>query len=224
MVADDILCICLLHCAVEIGDMEETFVSLCVLRTLFCREKGIQFSCDKDCIEHFVLGVSRVDVAPLDVDLRTCSIEVLILKLANLSTIESVGIFGPEFFYVEVVNTASDLLVRGEADLDIAVFEFRMGHDILYGCHNLCHTGFVICAEQGSAVCSDDGVPFVARKFGEILHSEVYPFLCIDGDVLTIVILDNLRFDTCARCVRGSVYVGDKAKCRDLFPLCIRWD
>jgi hypothetical protein len=65
------------------------------------------------------------DAGDLDVD--AIGGEGLVVDLADTSAIQRVGEGGAEFCDVDLVGTASDLLVGGEEDLDGAVPDFRVG-------------------------------------------------------------------------------------------------
>jgi len=155
VVADDVLDVGLLDHPRELGDVDESVIALGVLGSLPYGEHVVELGRDKYCIEHLVLGVARVDVAALDVQLGGRGVEVLVLEFADGASVHGVGVFGTELSHVEMVYPAADFLVGGEADLDGTVLEFRMFHDVLGGGHDFGHSGLVVGSEQGVAVGGD---------------------------------------------------------------------
>ena len=83
-------------------------------------------------------------VASLDVDLGAGGVEVLVLQLANLATVHGICVAGTKFLHVELHHAATDFLVGGESDLDFAVLELRVFHDVLCGIHDLGHARLVV--------------------------------------------------------------------------------
>ena len=109
-----------------------------------------------------------MDVAALDADRCSGSIEVFIFKLSDLASVEGVGIFRSEFRNVELHDSAADLLVRSESDLDLSMLEFRMLYDVLYRIHDLRDTGLVVRSEEGRSVCGDQCLALVKLELREL--------------------------------------------------------
>ena len=57
----------------------------------------------------------------------------------------------------------ADLLVGGEGDAELAVGA-ALGKEDLGGGQNLCHTGLVVCAQQGGAVGGDQSLTLEAGQ------------------------------------------------------------
>ena len=88
-----------------------------------------------------------MDIAALDVNLGSSSVEVLILQLTDFAAIHGIGVFGAELLHVKLHHTATDFLIRRETDLDFTVLEVGMLHHVLGGIHDFGHTRFVVGAE-----------------------------------------------------------------------------
>ena len=151
-----------------------------------------------------------MDIAALNADCRSGCIEVFIFKLSNSASVECVGIFSSESGHIEFHHTASDFLVRSEADLYISVLEFRMFHDILYGIHDLSYAGLVVGSKKCRAVCSDECLTLILEHFRKFGRLETQSRHSLEGDFATVIILYDLRLHIIARCIGGSVNMGDK--------------
>ncbi len=93
--------------------------------------------------------------------------EGLVLDLAEVGTVQGVGVVGAEGLDVEVLGAAADLLVGGEADADRAVQEIRVVLQPRHEGHDLGDAGLVVGAEQRRAVGVDEGVTdALARDWG----------------------------------------------------------
>ena len=175
--------------------MEEAFIAACVLRTLIYREEGVELHSDEDGVLHLALSCTRVYVASLDTDCGSGCIEILIFKLADLASVEGVGILGSEFRNVELHDSAADLLVRCESDLDLSVLEFRMLHDVLYCVHDLSDTGLVVRSEEGSSVCGDKRLALVKLELRELRWLEAEARHALERDLAAVIVFDDLRLD-----------------------------
>ena len=147
MVTDDVRHVRFFDRAVDFGEVEEAFVALREARTLLDRQHPIEFHRDEHRVDHLVFTVAWVDVAALDVDFGSSGVEVFILQLANFAAVHSVGVFCTEFFHIELHHTATDFLVRGEPNFDLAMLEVGVFHHILCGIHDFGHARFVIGTE-----------------------------------------------------------------------------
>ena len=116
---------------------------------------------DEGCVLHLSFSSARVYIAALDLDCSSCCIEVLILEFSDLTAVHCVCILSAELSYVELHDAAADLLVRSESDLDLAVLELWVLHDILHCIHDLSDTRFVIRSKKSGSVSCDDGLAFI---------------------------------------------------------------
>ena len=196
--------------------MEETLVAAGVFRSLLYREKRVQFHSDEDGVEHLALCVARVYVAALYLHCCSGCVEVLILELSDLAAVHCVCVFRAEFRDVELYDSTSDLLVWSETDLDFAVLELRVLHYILHCVHDFSYSGLVVCSEQGCAVCGDEGLALVLGHFREVCNCQSQARNTFELHVASVVVLDDLRLDVCARRVRGGVDMRDESDCRNI--------
>ena len=197
--------------------MEEAFITFGVFRPLLDRKKSVELHSDKDGVLHLSLCGTRMHVASLDADGSSCGIEVFILKFADLTSVECVGILCSELCNVEFDYSAADLFVRSESDLDISMFEFRMFHHILHGSHDLCDSGLVVRSEESRSVSGDEGLSLVEAEFREFAWLEAQAGHSLERNISTVVVLDDLWLDVVSRCVRSCVCVGDESDCRYIF-------
>ena len=144
-------------------------------------------------------------VAALNIYRCRGGVEVLILQFAFISAVHRVGEVGAESLHVEVIDTAADLLVGGEAYAYLAVAYLGMCHEIL-GCgHDLGTARLVIGPEQRRAVGMDDGVTLEERQLGKIRH--MHRQRGIELYVAAVVILYDVRMHILAAHVGRGVDV-----------------
>ena len=77
MVADDVRHFRLFHGAFDMREQVKSLVILRVLGTLRGGQHTVEFHSDELGVHHLVLGISRMDVLALDVDVGTGGVEVL---------------------------------------------------------------------------------------------------------------------------------------------------
>ena len=209
VVADDVAQRSPLHRAVHTDAVVETFVALGVLRTLGGGQHRLQFARHVDGVDHLRLGVARVDVAALNLDLRARGVEVLVFQFAFHAAVNGVGEIGAEGFHVEEIHAPAHLLVGREADADLAVFHLGVRQQIFRGGHDFRHARLVVGAQQRRAVGVDQRVPLEEGQLRELrnLHRQ----LAVQGDVAAVVLLDHAGFHLLAAHVRRGVHVGDEA-------------
>ena len=168
VVTDDVGDVSLLDRSVEPDDMEEPFVPFGIFRSLLDRQQSVQFRRYQNGVLHLALGVARMHIPSLNMYLRRSRVEILELQLSDLAAIHRVGIFSPELLDIELNDSASDLLVWREPDLDLTVLELRMLHDVLHRVHNLRHTGLVVRAKQRGSVRGDQRLTHVVKHLREL--------------------------------------------------------
>ena len=208
MVTDYVSEISLLNASLEADDVEETVIALRELRSLLDRKKAVQLHSDKDCILHLPLGITRMDVPALYVDLGRSGVEILEFEFSDLAAVHRICEFSPEFLHIELRDSAADFLVRGKFYLDFPVLEFRVFHDVLHGVHYLGDTGLVIRTEKRRAVSRDDCLAFMGKQFREFGRLQRQSRHTFELYVPSVVILDDLRTDICPGSIRGGVHVG----------------
>ena len=158
---------------------------------------------------HLVLGLAGVDVDAVDPDLGGRGVEVLILQLPDLAAVHGVGLLRGELGEVEVVRAPANLLVRREADGDLAVLLLRMGQEAGAGADDLGDACLVVRPQEGGAVGDDELLADVLREVREVLHPQglAVPQLDVPALVAEAPGLHVLAADA-----GGGVHVGDEAQ------------
>ena len=134
-------------------------------------------------------------ISSLDGHCCSCSVEVLILEFSYLATVEGVSVFSTELSHIKLHDSASDLLVRGESDLDVSVLEFRMLDNVLNGIHDFCDTGLVICSEESCSVGGYECLALVHLEFREFANFEGKSRYSLQLDISAVIIFNYLRMD-----------------------------
>src|ERR1700753_1341642 len=115
---------------------------------------------------NLALGKARMRADALDSDGGDGGRESLVFDIPRVLAIKSIGEVSAELFQVDFVDAAADLFVGREQDLDGAVLDLGMIDQELRRIHDLGSAGFVVGAEQGGAVRSDDVVADLRRQSG----------------------------------------------------------
>ena len=148
MVTHQVLHLSGCNAANELGEVEESVVTLCVFRSHLLRQDAVKLTCDPCSVDHFALGLARMDLLAGDRDESCSCVEVLVLDLADRAAVYSVSALNAESRNVEVVCSAADLLVRGKTKCDLAVLDRRVVQQTLCHRHDLGNSGFVVSAEE----------------------------------------------------------------------------
>ena len=188
--------------------MIESFISACVFRLLLHREEAVELHSYEDGVLHLAFCRARVHVAALYADCRSRSVEVLILQLADLAAVHGVCILCSEFLDIEFHHAASDLLIRSETYLDVAMLELRMLDYILHGIHDFGDAGLVVSSQKGCAVCCDDGLALVVQQFRELARLQAQARNALERNVSSVIVLYDLRLHIVSGSVRSRVGMG----------------
>ena len=124
--------------------MEKAFITGRMFRTLRDRQPRGELYRQQRCVQHLVLGISRMYVQPFENDFGSGSIEVLVFQLADLSAVDRIGPFATELFDIEVVGSGSDLFVGRKPYANLAVFDLRMILQIFHGGDDSSHSSLII--------------------------------------------------------------------------------
>ena len=163
MISDDIAHLCQNFITLDTCEMKETFVALCSRGALVLGEQCIELHSYKRRIDHLVLCITGMNINTCDLNLAGCSIEILILDLAECSAINSECNLCTEVCHIKKIRTFSDFLIRCEAEQNLAVLYFRMSKEVLCHGHDLGISRLVIRTEKRGTVghqkvCADHGV------------------------------------------------------------------
>ena len=144
MVAYDIGKRSLLDRSAYAGQMEKAFITGRMFGTLRDRQPRGELYRQQRCVQHLVLGISRMYVQPFENDFGSGSIEVLVFQLADLSAVDRIGPFATELFDIEVVGSGSDLFVGRKPYANLAVFDLRMILQVFHGGDDSSHSSLII--------------------------------------------------------------------------------
>ena len=206
-----------LYLSLEAYQMIEAVIAVCIFRALPCRQHVIQLHSDEYGIEHLSLCIAGMDVAALYAYCGSGSIEILVFKLSERSSVHGVGILRTELPDIEFGHAPSDFLIRSEAYHNVTVPELRMCHDILHRIHYLGDSGLVVGSEQSSPVSGNQGLSLVVRKLRELAHFKIKPLHALERNVGTVIIPDYLWMDIVSGSIRSGVHMCDKPDCRNIF-------
>ncbi len=117
----------LLHCAAHLGQVEEALVAVGRLRGLLGGHGGVEAGGQGLAVDHAALGGAWVHVVADKPHSGAGGVEVFILQLAQFTAIDGISPFGREAVQREEIGAAAYLLVRGEADPDVATGDLGVG-------------------------------------------------------------------------------------------------
>ena len=227
MIADQVLHYRSLHITLEMIQMEEALIALCIHRIFKRRQHLLVFHSDQHGIHHTFLCISCMHAATMDRDHRRSCIEVFIFHLTEFTAVYCIGKLCSKTRNIEPVCTTANLLVRGESNADLSMWNFLMRKQVIRCRHDLCHTSLIVCSKKCRSIGRDQVLSPIAlqkRKFRDT-HDDL--FFLIQTDVFSIIILYDLRFYVGPGQCRCRVHVSDKSKGRNLFFLLCRnigWD
>ena len=198
----------LFHLAAHLLEMEEALIAIRAAGGLQGGQQGVELHGHQQGVFHLVLGRAGMDAEAVDRDMRHGCIEGLVFKVRNIAAVQGVGKVRTEALHVEVAGAPADLLVRREAQADLAMGSlFRQ--QLFHRLENDGHAGLVVGTQQRGAVGADQ---ILAHKFGKFrepgrLHDDV--FLLVEDDVSALVVND-LGLDVLSGEIRRGVHMGNE--------------
>ena len=111
-----------------------------------------------------------MDAAAADIYLSGSGVEVFVLQLSHRAAVYRVGSLCSEMFYIKEIGASSHLLVRGKADADFAVWNFRVGQEKFCHRHNLGYACLIVCSQKSRSVCDDEILSHAVQHTGEVLY------------------------------------------------------
>ena len=166
---------------------------------------------DLDRVLHPALREAGMGADAFDDDRGAIGRKRLVLDMAGGFTIHRVGEIRTELLQVGLVDTAADLLVGREQDLDSAVPDLRIGEQDLRGVHDFGDTGLVVRAEQRGAIRGDDVVADLVGQRRIVRSPDHLGRVAGKPDVAAAIIPNDLRLDAGPRTIRRGVHVGAEA-------------
>ena len=205
------------HVTLHTRQVEEALTALGVLGAGEGGQRGVELHGHVLRIDHRVLGAAGVDAEAVHGHDGSGGIEVLIADLADVLTVNGIGVGRAEALDVKQARALADLLIGGEADAELAVGAI-FGNDALQRGHDLGHTGLVVRAQQGRAVGGDESLALHLAQEREHLGVQ-HRAGGGQRDSLAVVVFVDLRPDVLTAGVVRRVHVGDKAqRCGALLP------
>ena len=199
-----------LHCARQIGEVEEAFEACGVfggfkfghLLHKFCGQTG--------GIDHLVFGITGMDTHSGDVYFGRSGIEIFKLQFTALTAVHGVSPFATKFLDIKLMRAESDFFIGIETYTHFSVFDFGMRQEIFHGRNNFSNTCFVVCAKKGVSVGDNDVFSHVAKEFGEFFHTRHDAGFCIKHNVGAIIVFHNARTHILARSIGTRVHMSYK--------------
>ena len=219
MITDQVLHYRSLHITLEMIQMEEALITLCIHRIFKRRQHLLVFHSDQHGIHHTLFGISRVHAASMDRDHRRCCIEVFIFYLTEFTAIYCIGKLRSKTRNIEPVCTTADLLVRGESNADLAVRNFFVGKQISCRFHDFCHACFIVCSKKRGTIRRNQILTLIPFQKREFRNTHKNLFFLVQADVFSIVIFYELWFYIGSGQSRCGIHMGNKAERRNLFSL-----
>ena len=166
-------------------------------------------------IDHFVFGVSRVDVAAVYGDAGTGGVEVFVFELAYFASVHGVRPIAAKFLDVKIVSAFTYLFVWIECYAYGTMFDFGVVYEVFYGGDYLSYTSFVIGSEECMSVGDDEVLAYVGCEFWVPVDFSDDVLLCIEDYIASLIVVYNLGVYVVSCEVGRGVKVGDEANGRD---------
>ena len=141
----------------------------------------------------------------VDVKPHTGGTEALLLDRVAWAAVNGIAEVTADLVVWKTVHTHASLLVGGEIDLDGTMLDSGVGKDSLDHTHDFGDTRLVIGTKQRRAVTGDQGLPLVLRQLRVLAGCDHQAIG--QGNVPSLVALDDLRLDAVALHIAGSVHV-----------------
>ena len=171
VVADNVFRSSLLDRPVNADQMIETVIFFGMFGTLGGRQQRVDLANHLKRIDHLVLGVSGMDVAPLHGDLRARGIEIFILQLPFETAVHRIGELRAESLHIKEIDAPPYLFVGRETDPQFAVRNFGMGHQVFDSRHNLGHPRLIIGSQQRRTIRGNQRMSLEKGQFRKIRHT-----------------------------------------------------
>ncbi len=200
----------------KVGGMNETLPALGRLGRRFLRQAVDDRRGDLDGIFHLGERKTRMDSNAGNSDVDAVGREGLGLDRAGGTAVHRISEFGAELLQIDFVDTASDLLVRGEQHPDRAVADAGIFHQDLRRGHDLGDAGLVVGAKQRRPVGGDDVIADLVGKRRVVAHADYLVRIALQPDIAALIVGGHLRLHALASEVGRGVHVRAKADHRHL--------
>src|ERR1035437_868027 len=109
-----------------------------------------------------------------------------------------------------MIGPLSYFFIRSKSYTNLTVLDFRMPDQIFHGGDNLSQACFVIGSKKGCPIRYNNILTFILKDFRKFIGIK-YDFLFfVEGDIFTIIIIDDSRFYILPTYIRAGVHVGYK--------------
>ena len=211
VVADDVAELDLGRGTLDGNWVIEALVALGVLRTLEGRDHLLELGSHGNCVDHDVLGATRVNHDALEVDVGVGGVEALVVELSEGLAVDGVAVCCAKFVQIKQACTMTDLLVRDKRNLERRMSELRVVAQALEQGADLSHTGLIVSGKQRGAVGANDVHAHKILEVRDLLLGGSDSLAVDDaGDQVTALIVDDVRLDARGRRVDDGVQVRAK--------------
>lgn len=211
VVADDVAELDLGRGTLDGDWVVEALVALGVLRTLEGRDHLLELGSHGNCVDHDVLGATRVNHDALEVDVGVGGVEALVVELSEGLAVDGVAVCCAKFVQIKQACTMTDLLVRDKRNLERRMSELRVVAQALEQGADLSHTGLIVSGKQRGAVGANDVHAHKILEVRDLLLGGSDSLAVDDaGDQVTALIVDDVRLDARGRRVDDGVQVRAK--------------
>lgn len=211
VVADDVAELDLGRGALDGDWVVEALVALGVLRALEGGDHLLELGSHGNCVDHDVLGATRVNHDALEVDVGVGGVEALVVELSEGLAVDGVAVCCAKFVQIKQACTMTDLLVRDKRNLERRMSELRVVAQALEQGADLSHTGLIVSGKQRGAVGANDVHAHKILEVRDLLLGGSDSLAVDDaGDQVTALIVDDVRLDARGRRVDDGVQVRAK--------------
>ena len=211
VVADDVAELDLGRGTLDGDWVVEALVALGVLRTLEGRDHLLELGSHGNCVDHDVLGATRVNHDALEVDVGVGGVEALVVELSEGLAVDGVAVCCAKFVQIKQACTMTDLLVRDKRNLERRMRELGVVAQALEQRADLSHTGLIVSGKQRGTVGANDVHAHKILEVRDLLLGGCDGLAVNDaGDQVTALIVDDVRLDARGRRVDDGVQVRAK--------------
>ena len=171
---------------------------------------------DEGRIHHHALRGHRVGRNSLDGQFGVSRIEGFPDHFSELAAVDRIGPVDRELREVELSRALfAELLVRNEADVDVAVGTIFTDHDVERR-HDVRDGRLVVGAQNGRPVRNNDVVALIALDFRMLGRTEPDVLFRIQQNVASLVIPDDMRMNVGRETDVDRIHMHDPADRRNL--------
>ena len=149
-------------------EIEKSLIAFGVLWLLLFWQHIFKLYCQNGCVDHLVLGISRMNAYAVDGNLCGSRVKVLVLNLADYAAVHGIGPICSKVFVVKMIHPCSDFFIWSESNGDFTMWNLWMSQQILCHGHDFRNTGLVVRTQKSGAVCGHKGFSCKSCHFREV--------------------------------------------------------